>query len=141
MTALFDKESIKELLPQRPPMMMVDAFYGIEAEKSFAGLRVEEDNIFVECGELCEEGLIEHMAQSAAARAGYLSKLRGGEVKLGFIGSVNGFCAGWRPRTGESILTSVEMVEEVMNIALIEIESRIGEETIARCRMKIYTEQ
>ena len=65
--ALIAADEIVEYIPQRPPIVMADAFYGIgEDGCARSGLTVCEDNIFVEEGALSECGLIEHIAQSAA---------------------------------------------------------------------------
>ena len=73
--------AITELIPQRPPMVMVDRFEGIDAEdQSHTSLTVREDNLFVEEGALTECGLIEHMAQSAAARVGWRCREAGEKV-------------------------------------------------------------
>ncbi len=65
-------EGILNLIPQRPPIVMVDSFCGIEDNCSYSGLTVTDDNIFCQEGKLQEAGLVEHIAQSAAARIGYI---------------------------------------------------------------------
>jgi hypothetical protein len=94
-------EGILNLIPQRPPIVMVDSFFGIEENHSYSGLTVTADNIFCgtgeqqegseqpEIGKLQEAGIIEHIAQSAAARIGFLYTRQGEKVPLGFIGSVD----------------------------------------------------
>lgn len=142
MKALYDKEHITRLIPQREPMVQVDEFFGIgEDGIATAGLTVREENIFCEEGHLSLEGLTEHMAQSAAARAGYEAVQRGEEVRLGFIGAVRGLSVVRLPRCGERLTTSVEVVEQVMGIALISLVCRVGDEEIASCSMKIFTEE
>ncbi len=142
MKPLYNRDNITELIPQRAPMIEVDDFCGIDAEGvALSRLEVRADNLLVEENHLSVEGLTEHMAQSAAARAGYLAVSKGEEVHLGFIGAVNGLTVGRLPLVGEVLTTSVEVVEEVMNIALIAVKSCVGEEEVASCRMKIYTEE
>lgn len=142
MKPLYDRTQITRLLPQRAPMIEVDEFYGIDASGvAVAALEIRADNILCEGDCLSTEGVAEHMAQSAAARAGYLSLSRGEEIKLGFIGAVSGLSVSRLPRVGEVVTTSVEVLENVMNIALISVVSRIGDEVAATCRMKIYTEE
>lgn len=132
--------SILDLIPQRPPIVMVDEFLGIEEGVARTRLMVRADNIFVDDGRLSECGLIEHIAQSAAARAGYEFRSRRQEVPIGYIGAVNNFEIGEHPAVGESIVTAVEVVQEVFNITLIKACCRIGEREIASCRMKIFLE-
>lgn len=52
-------EGILNLIPQRPPIVMVDSFFGIEENHSYSGLTVTADNIFCETGKLQEAGIIE----------------------------------------------------------------------------------
>ena len=141
MNALYDRHNILELIPQRPPIVEVDAFYGIGDAGAVCGLTVRADNLLVDGGALSEAGLLEHMAQSAAARNGYLAVSRGEEVQLGFIGSVNNASFRRLPRIGERITTTVEMLETVMDIVLIAVTSRVDGEPVAECRMKLFMER
>ena len=47
-------EGILNLIPQRPPIVMVDSFFGIEENHSYSGLTVTADNIFCETRKLQE---------------------------------------------------------------------------------------
>ena len=76
-----------ELIPQRPPMVLVDRFEGIDAEGvSTTGYTVVPAGLFVAGGRMSECGIIEHMAQSAAARIGWCCRAEGRPVPVGFIG-------------------------------------------------------
>lgn len=70
-TPIISGNEIQALLPQRPPIIMVDQFYGMDETGSYSSLTIDSDNLFVRNGQLDECGLIEHIAQSAAARIGY----------------------------------------------------------------------
>lgn len=140
MKPLYDRQNILQLIPQRPPVVEVDALRAVDSTSAVCTLTVRPDNLFAEGEHLSEAGLLEHMAQSAAARAGYLAVSRGEGVPLGFIGAVDRAEFVRRPRIGERLTTTVEVVETVLNIALVTITTRIGEERIAACRMKIFTE-
>ncbi len=131
---------ILQLIPQRDPMVMVDTFFGIEDNTSASGLTVCPDNLFVENDKLQECGIIEHIAQSAAARIGYISSQKGEKTPLGFIGSVDKFALNRLPAVGETLRTTITVLQEVFNITLIQAEVRIDNETIATCNMKIFVE-
>ncbi len=133
--------SIEELIPQRVPIVMVDRLTSIEEGVSYTELEVRADNLFVERGVLSECGLIEHIAQSAAARIGYLFRMRGEAVPIGYIGSVNQFALGRLPRVGERFTTSIRVLQEVYQVSLVEAEVRSGDEVVASSRMKIFLEQ
>ena len=130
--------TIEELIPQRKPIVMVDRLTGIEEGISHTELEVREDNLFVEAGCMSECGVIEHVAQSAAARIGYLFRERGEEVPIGYIGSVNRFELGRLPRVGERLETTIRILQEVFQVSLIEAEVKVVDEVVATTQMKIF---
>ncbi len=117
---------------------MVDEFLGIEINVSKTCIAIRQDNIFVNDDTLSECGIIEHIAQSAAARVGFIFKSRGKEIPLGYIGSVNDFTLVKSPRVNDVIETEITVIQEVFNITLIEAICHVGNEKIASCRMKIF---
>ena len=131
-------EELFRLIPQRPPMVMIDRFYGIEENTSWSGLTVTTDNLFCRDGVLQETGIIEHIAQSAAARVGYIYMLRKEPVPLGFIGSVDKLKIYNLPEAGMKLFTEITVVQEVFDITLISAQVKAEEELIAECKMKIF---
>ncbi len=129
---------ILDLIPQRAPIVMVDEFLGMDNNISKTRLSVKDDNIFVDDGILSECGLIEHIAQSAAARVGYVFKTNNQEIPIGYIGSVNNFELKEFPKVGEVISTEIEIIQEVFNITLIQAKCYINDVEIASCKMKIF---
>ena len=83
---LITGEEILEYIPQRPPVVMVDTFYGID-ERGCArsGLTVTADNLLVAGGVLDACGIVEHIAQSAAQRAGKMNRTMGRKEQQGNI--------------------------------------------------------
>lgn len=134
-------DNILDLIPQRAPIVMVDEFLGIEENVSRTRFTVREDNIFVDGNILSECGLIEHIAQSAAARVGYIFKSKGEAIPIGYIGSVNDFAITDHPKTGDVITTTIEVIQEVLSITLIQAHCVVGDKEIATCRMKIFLNQ
>ena len=129
---------ILDLIPQRAPIVMVDEFIGIEDNISKTRFTVKADNIFVDEGKLSECGIIEHIAQSAAARVGYVFKNNDQPIPIGYIGSVNNFEINDFPKVGDVISTDIEIIHEVFNITLIQAHCRINDVEIASCKMKIF---
>lgn len=133
--------NITELIPQRPPIVMVDEFFGIDGAVSTTGFTVCDGNMFVVNGKLDECGIIEHIAQSAAARVGYIFREKGEPVPLGYIGSVNKFKLFGHPEIGAKLHTTLEVIQEIFGISLVEAKVYVGEQCVAECRMKIFLEQ
>ncbi|WP_073348445.1 hydroxymyristoyl-ACP dehydratase [Bacteroides congonensis] len=136
--AIIHGEGILGLIPQRPPIVMVDSFFDIEENCSYSGLTITSDNIFCEAGKLQEPGIIEHIAQSAAARIGFIYTRQGAQVPLGFIGSVDKLKIYNLPEVGMKLFTEITVVQEVFDITLVSAQVKAGEELIAECRMKIF---
>ena len=129
---------IFQLIPQRPPIVMVDVLWSADEAGAETGLTVLEDNIFVRNGHLREPGLIEHIAQSAAAFAGYGTFARGEEPRLGYIGEIKDCNLLTLPAVGDALRTTIRMVAEAGGIRLISAETRVGEKIVASCLMKIF---
>ena len=65
-------------IPQKPPMVMVDRLTGVVDNVTTTNFLIRDDNIFCEKGEFREPGLIENMAQTAAAGTGARARRAGG---------------------------------------------------------------
>ena len=126
------------LIPQRPPIVMVDVVWSADEQSADTGLTIQEDNIFVKDGLFREPGLIEHIAQSAAAFAGYGTFVRGEEPKLGFIGEIKDCVFNLMPPVGSELRTHIQLVTVIGGIRLVNAEVRLKDELVATCVMKIF---
>ena len=129
--------TLKELIPQRPPFVMIDRLLSCDMVFTATELEVRSDNDFVSEGRLSAEGMMENMAQTCAARMGYINLSRGDKVKLGVIGAVNSFDIFRTPKVGEKIVTTIEVLEELFQITLAKAVVRCGTEELAEAKMKI----
>jgi 3-hydroxymyristoyl/3-hydroxydecanoyl-(acyl carrier protein) dehydratase len=132
---------ILELLPQRPPFIMVDrlTYYDPIVAKTVFTLR--EDNLFCTNGRMEEAGLLEVIAQACAARMGYKEKTdeqRDGVIKIGYIGMIKKMDIFRTPLVGEQLETTVSFTEEIFSTSLVETKIEVGDEVIATCEMKIF---
>ena len=117
---------------------MVDHLVDYSETQTTCELSVRPDNVFCENGELAAAGLIEHIAQTCAARLGYYNKyvLKVG-VRLGFIGEVKDLEIVRLPREGETLSTTIVVMQEIFDVTLVNAEVRVGTEVIATTRLKI----
>ena len=133
----FSRYDILELLPQRRPFVMVDRLLYCDLTVTRTQLEVREDNIFNDGGRLSTAGICENIAQTCAARLGYLSIASGEPVKLGFIGAITNMQVYRNPVTGETVETAIEVLQEVFNITLVHAVVKCGDELIAQTDLKI----
>ena len=128
---------ILELIPQRPPFIMVDRLLHFDRIVTTAEFAVREDNIFLEGDELQPEGLVENIAQTCAARIGYVNLMNKESVRLGFIGAVRNLSILGTPKIGETIETTITVKEEILQMTLVDAEIRLNGSVIVNAEMKI----
>lgn len=130
--------NVGELLPQRPPFVLVDALLHFDERTATCCYRVPEDGIFTDNGRLSAAGLMENVAQTCAARLGFHNKyVLKCAVQLGFIGGIRNFNIRRLPRVGEVIVTSINVEENVMGMTLASAVVKSGDETLATTQIKI----
>ena len=140
-TILVSKEQITEYIPQRNPIVMIDTINYCDGKVIKTSFEIIEDNIFVKDGLLHEPGIIENIAQTSAAKAGYEVKKFGAEPLVGFIGAIKDLAIYKLPEVGNVLETTVTLKMDVMGITLVEGESNCNGDKIAACEMKIFIQK
>ncbi len=140
---LVEGKSILDLIPQRPPFVMIDTLISSDRIISVSGLYIREDNIFSENGVFTEPGLIENIAQTVAAGASYHFKNsgEGGEAAIGYIGAIKDLEINFLPKVNSSITTEVEVMHEILDITIIEGKVISEGKLAAECSMKIFMDK
>lgn len=128
---------ILSLIPQRRPFVMIDRLLSFDEIESSTDFVIKEDNIFCKDGLFLETGIMENIAQTCAARIGYININNNESVKIGVIGSIKDLIITKLPKVGTTLLTKVKVLSEVFAITLVEAEVYDNDELIAKCEMKI----
>lgn len=129
---------ISDLIPQRHPIVMVDKLCSASAQDATTCLFISGSNMFCHHGHIAEAGIIEHMAQSASAMAGYNCRAAGKPAPVGFIGEVKKFTLNFLPKIEETMETTIKVVSEAMGITLINATTCVDGQVAASCQMKIF---
>ena len=137
-TILLRDDGILQLIPQRDPIVMVDKFGDFEESGASTALTVESSNIFCQDGYLREPGLIEHIAQSAAAFAGFGTFQENLPPKLGYIGEIKRCHIYDLPAVGEELNTELRVVAQAGGVTLLNAEPHVAGKSVAECHMKIF---
>ena len=129
---------IHELLPQQEPFVMVGRLIEFDMRRTVTETDIIAQNIFVEDGRLSASGLMENIAQTCAARIGYINKyiLKKG-IQIGYIGAIRNLEILSLPQVGDTIRTEVVAQEEVFGMTLCTATISKGDETIVTTEMKI----
>jgi len=130
-----------QYIPQGPPFEMIDTLVSATDTETVASLTITEDQLFVNQGRFTEPGLIEHMAQTAAAGTGWLAAQNGMPAPVGFIGAVKNLVIQSLPAVGATITCRVRMQHQVMNAHIVQAQVQVGDTTIAEAEFKIFLQE
>ena len=125
-----ETHDITRFIPQRPPFVFIDTIEEVNEQTARTRFTIPAECPLVSDGVLPLAGLMENAAQTCAARAGN---------KIGYIGAVKQMDVTRLPHVGETLCTEAKVVQEVLNICLMEVIARIGDEPIATTTLKIAT--
>lgn len=131
-------ENIQTLIPQKPPFVMIDKLLSVTETTTQTGFYIPEDNIFVQHGVFKEPGLVENIAQTAAAGAGYVSLTQNKPVQVGYIGAVNNLQVFALPKAGHELITEITTENQIFDVTLISGKITCNGQLIAQCKMKIF---
>lgn len=138
LTILASGKEILELIPQRHPVVMVDKLLLSKHDRVISGFTILEDNIFCEDGHLSASGLIENIAQTAAAGVGYICKIENRKVPIGFIASVKDLKIIKLPAIGSDIRTELNVLNQIMDVTIVKGTVTFNDELMAECEMRIF---
>ncbi|MFA8451085.1 MAG: hydroxymyristoyl-ACP dehydratase [Bacteroidales bacterium] len=131
-------QELLKYIPQRPPIVMIDSLHSAKPDEFIGGLQIQESNLFVENQTFSEAGILEHIAQTAAAGTGYLCAQEKKPVQKGFIGQIKKVNFFRLPKVKENICTCIQITAQVFDVSIIKATVSIGEECIATGEMKIF---
>ncbi len=117
---------------------MIDKFISSDGITSISGLTVQASCVFCEEGFLSESGLVENMAQTAAAGVGFESKRMGTRVPIGFIASIKNLEVISLPAVGTELRTEVTVINKVLDVTIINGSVSSNGRLYAQCEMRIF---
>lgn len=132
-------EELLALLPQRPPMVLVDTLVACADNRTVSQFRVPADCILVYNSVLSEAGLIENIAQTAAAGSGYSYQQQGRPAPIGFIAAIRDLQILALPAVGTELTTEVRVVNQVLDFSIVRGRVQAGEITFAECELRIFS--
>lgn len=118
--------------------MMVGALLSCSDDGAETSYVVGEDSWYSVNGHIDEQGIMEHVAQSAAAWGGYPGYLRGEESKLGYVAEFSKFEILSMPLIGAELRTTLSVLGAAGGVTLMEAETLSGGKAVAQGRLKIY---
>ena len=143
------KIPILNVLPQRPPFILITRMMHYDDKSMITQTDVTEKGLLDSFGMICSNGkyddcsLIENIAQTCAARIGYYNKyILGKDICIGYIGAVKELSIFRLPRIGETFQTSINIISSAFGISLAEaLVTDMQGNIIAKGEMKIALQE
>ena len=136
---LVSKDQILKYIPQRPPIVMIDRLIEASEKKIVSELTISDSNVFIEKGHFNESGLVENIAQTAAAGIGYKQISNNNPINLGYIAAIKSLFIYSLPNIGDTLKTTIEVVNEVFDITIVKAVIKCSDKKLAECEMRIFT--
>ena len=133
---------IHELLPQQEPFVMISSLVRFDMQTTVTETIVSADNLFVEDGVFTAPGIVENIAQTCAARIGYVNKyiLKKG-IQLGFIGAIRDLKVKDLPKVGDTITTTISVIDSVFGMTLVDAVVLNNGAEVVSAQMKIAVKE
>jgi len=141
---------IKNFLPHRAPMLMVDNLLYIDNESVKTNFFIKPDCIFVHKNVLSESGLIENAAQTCSAIVGksfFDEDDTEGENNqvVGFISGIKSFNIVKLPVLDETIVSTANLISrfDAQGYSICAIKCTIKDENVvlAECEMNLFIQE
>ncbi len=135
---LVDKDDILQLLPQRPPMVMVDGLMAYHKDACTSRLQLSSANLFCKDSVFHEAGLIENMAQTAALHSGYAALQDQKKARTGYIGALKRFSLHKLPKDNDALTTQVNILHKLLDALVIKASVFVEDDLMAEAEMNIF---
>jgi hypothetical protein len=120
---------------------MIDALLFSDEKRTVSSFRITGNNIFVKNGLFLEPGLVENIAQTAAARAGHEATTRKIPVTVGYIAAVKNLEIFSLPAIDEELETEITIENQVFQVTVLRGITKCRGIILAKCEMKIFLTQ
>ncbi|RMZ60535.1 ABC transporter permease [Chryseobacterium nematophagum] len=134
---------IRNFLPHREPMLMVDSILELTTEKVTTTFKILEKNIFVHNNELAEVGLIENLAQTCSSITGQnFFKDPNIEVQIiGFITNIKKIEILSLPKVGNTIISQATLLSQFENICNILCEASSNNKLLIKAEITLFIQE
>ena len=130
------EHEIEKLIPQREPMVLIDSLVHADERKTTSRFLIKETSFFVTNNRIGEPGLIENIAQTAAAGFGYNCQKEGSEIVTGFLGGIRNLKIHELPKINAELETTTNIENDFYGMLLVKGEIFVDKKCITECQMK-----
>lgn len=120
---------------------MIDCLDNVDDDTISSLFEIPKDSPMIKDGFFQEGGLVENIAQTAAAGVGFECISNNKPVVIGFIGSVKNLVTFRLPKPGETLETKVKTVSKIMNATIIKGVVKASGKILLECEMNIFLQE
>jgi predicted hotdog family 3-hydroxylacyl-ACP dehydratase len=131
--------AVAELLPHRPPMILLDEILSYDRSSMVAAVTVTEASLFLEREGVPVHVGLEYMAQACGAYAGAMARDRGETVRVGFLLGTRQYRAHvpWF-RRGERLIVSAAVLYEDQQMGAFDCRIEVHGKLAAEAQLNVY---
>lgn len=130
--------ALRELLPHRPPMILIDELVHCTEREVVCRVTVRDGAPFVEDGRVPALVALEYFAQTVAALYGYQARARRAEFDMGMLLGTRALDLGTDYfHVGDTLTISGHEVWSGGQLAQFRCELRRGEDSLARAAISV----
>lgn len=132
---------LADLLPHKPPFVMVDALYDLSDTTVVAGLIIRPDNPLVWEGYFQESGVLEHAAQAVALKLGFQTRQQpetaAKSPAMGYLVGLRNVVMHNRVPVGGQIVTGITVTSDNGAFIQVQVRSTWNGLPVADCDMSL----
>lgn len=134
-----DRPAVCDLLPHRPPMVLLDEIVSCDAASAVAKTTIRRTSPFIAGGGVPVYVGLEYMAQVCGAYAGAIARAKGEAVKIGFLLGTRQYRAHVpRFRVGEQLTISASVLYLDSEMAAFDCRIEIDGRLAAEAQLTVY---
>lgn len=129
----------EQLLPHRPPMLLVDQLVRYEPGGGSVSANVRHGDLFVDTqGQLADVALVELVAQGYAAIKGYEDTLNQLPVKQGYLVGSRKVTVHRSVKVGEQLMIEISTSGLLEGFSVVDGLIKSGEDVVAEGSIKLW---
>lgn len=135
---LATRHDITKYIPQRNPFVMIHDLVKVEEDNVVTQFEIPDDNVLVRDGFFSECAMVENIAQTVAAHAGYFAGIQKQPSPQGYIANVKDLKVFGLPAVGAVLTTSVRVVNRVFDMTLCQGEVKWKDQLLCQCEIRVF---
>lgn len=135
---LATRNDITKYIPQRDPFVMIHDLVSAGEDTVVTRFEIPSDNVLVRDGFFSECGMVENIAQTVAAHAGYFASSHNQPSPQGYIANVKDLRVFGLATTGALLTTSVRVVNRVFDMTLCQGEVKWKDQLLCQCEIRVF---